>query len=382
MHIETRVSRDEAGRERSRTYRTRVYHPDLGKHLNSPSFDRKADAAEWGLATELKIKRGDTTIRAKDITVQVLADKYLASLELERTRRKRQNGVDKWVRFFGKNRIVSHITRADVKEFHASLKAQGLKPSSIGTYMATLKSAMNLAVDSELLKVNPAAGRLEKQGSNPRQKPKRKALTHEEHERLLAALPERHRPMFYIWPRTGLRIGEMRALKWSAVDLPARELRVDECEGQYQNGEGFCPPKCGSEGIVTLSKTAAQALREWKLRSAQMPNPLGLVFPGDKGGVLDDDYITRKVLKPAAIKAGLEWVTPHCLRHTFGSWLLAGGVTDLTYIQKQLRHASLKQTIETYLHDTNDDAHELADRVDGSGAVPIAFPQDARAARQ
>lgn len=375
MYIETRTRTDDSGRE-TRSYRARVYHPDLGKHLTSPTFPRKADAADWGISTEYKIKQGTPTTRPKDITVDMLAKRYLAGLELERTRRKRQNGVDKWVAFFGKNKIVGHITRGEVKEFYASLKALGLAQSSVDTYMATLKAAFSHAIDAELIKDSPAAGQLEKRGSKPKPKAKRKALTHEEHERLLALLPERHRPMFYVWPRTGLRIGEMRALRWASVDLGARELRVDEQEGQYQNSVGFCSPKCGSSGTVTLSRVATQALREWKLRSAQMPNPLGLVFPGDKGGVLDDDYITRKVLKPAAVKAGLDWVTPHCLRHTFGSWLLAGGVTDLTYIQKQLRHASLKQTIETYLHDTNDDPQSLADKVEGSGAVPTTFPRE------
>jgi integrase len=342
--------------------------------LSSPSFTRKGAAAEWGIAVENKIKRGESTARPKDITVETLAALYLGSMELERTRRKRKNGVDKWVSFFGKNTIVSHIKRSEIKAFAASLRAEGLAQSSVDTYMATLKAAFNLALDDELIATNPAAGQLEKRGSRPKQKAKRKALTHEEHERLLHHLPERHGAMFYIWPRCGLRIGELRALRWASVDLVNRQLEVVE---QYQNGTGVCEPKCGSVGTVTLSRGATQALREWKLRSAQMPNPLGLVFPADQGGVLGDDYLTRKVLKPAAKLAGVEWATPHCLRHTFGSWLLAGGVTDLTYIQKQLRHASLKQTIETYLHDTNEDPHALADMVDGSGAGPIADPRKA-----
>jgi integrase len=366
MHIETRQRVDGSGRV-VKSYIARVYHPGLKKKVNSPTFDRKADADEWGKTTERKIKLGESIERAQDITVDDLAKMYLASLNLERTRLKRKGGVDRWVRYFGKNRIVSHIRRSEIKAFAASLKDEGLKASSAATYTASLKAAFSLALDDELLTSNPAVGQLDRKAkSAPKKAPAKKALTHGEHDSLLAKIPERHRAMFDVWPRCGLRIGEMRALRWVNVDLAGRELHVVE---QYQGGTGFCEPKCGSAGTVTLGKTAVHALREWKLKSARMKNPLGLVFPADGGGVLDDDYLTTKVLKKAAIAAGLEWVTPHSLRHTFGSWLLEGGVTNLTYIQTQLRHASLKQTIQTYLHDTSENPHDLADMVDGSGDV-------------
>jgi integrase len=372
VNIETRTRIDKSTGREVKSYVARVYHPGIGKS-QSKTFARKADAALWGAETERKVRLGDPTDRPEDITVGDLAKRYLASMKLERTRRKRKNGVDKWVKCLGKNTIASHVKRSDVKGFAESLNAGDYAPGTIGTYVATLKAALALALEDGFVRTNVAAGRI---AGAPRGKRTRvvRALTHTEHESLLAALPARWRPLFYVWPRCGLRIGEMRALKWEHVDLANRCINVVE---QYQYRDGFCPPKCGSEGTVYLSLEAVQALREWKLASGAMRNPHGLVFPADKGGVFDDDYMTRKVLKPAAIDAGLDWVVPHTMRHTFGSWLLDGGVTNLTFIQKQMRHASLKQTVECYLHDASEDPEELANAVEGRGAVHSPFTQSA-----
>lgn len=83
------------------------------------------------------------------------------------------------------------------------------------------------------------------------------------------------------------------------------------------------------------------------------------------------------MLEPPAAAAGPEWVVPRTMRHTLGSWVLDGGVTNPASSQTQMRHANLKQTINFYLHDTSDNAGELAELATGSRDVHRTFTRKA-----
>lgn len=156
-----------------------------------------------------------------------------------------------------------------------------------------------------------------------------KALSREAAERLVTVGTvgddeARDRAILELLYGCGLRIAELSALEWSAVDLDERMARV--------MGKG------GKERIVPFGRCAREALLRWRDVS-----PGGqYVFPGQRGGAIAVRTVHRVVLR-ASRKAGVTGVTPHVLRHSFATHMLEGGAS-LRVLQEFLGHESLLTT--------------------------------------
>jgi integrase/recombinase XerC len=155
------------------------------------------------------------------------------------------------------------------------------------------------------------------------------------------ALARRDSALFEVLYATGLRVAELVGLDWSAIDLPARVLRVI--------GKG------GKERMVPFGRPAAAALRRWlesweAVRAlAAAPGPADEpVFLNHRGGRLSDRSVRRILDRWVERTALARGVHPHTLRHTFATHLLENGA-DLRTIQELLGHASLSTT-QKYTH--------------------------------
>jgi integrase/recombinase XerC len=139
---------------------------------------------------------------------------------------------------------------------------------------------------------------------------------------------------------TGLRASELCHLRWSAVDLSGRRLKI-------QASKGFAP-KSYHERSVPLAGEALDVLQ--RLESERGTKTDGYVFTGRatrKGTKphLDRQYVNKR-FKHYAEKAELNPDhTFHSLRRTYASWLVQGG-TDLYVVQKLLGHADIKTTMK------------------------------------
>jgi integrase len=89
--------------------------------------------------------------------------------------------------------------------------------------------------------------------------------------------------------------------------------------------------------------------RLWRLQGAADE----LLFTGPRGLHVDRRWLTRKVLDPAAKKAGVPWVSPHIFRHTCASTLFASG-KSVKQVQGWLGHADPAFTLRTYIHLVDD----------------------------
>jgi len=134
---------------------------------------------------------------------------------------------------------------------------------------------------------------------------------------------------------TGLRVSELAGLPLSAVARDPRALVV--------RGKG------GKERMVPLSEPAREAIAQWKLIRRESKNPW--LFPSRRapGGPLTRSNVFS-ILGQVADLAGIERsrVSPHVLRHSFASHLLAHGA-DLRSVQQMLGHADIATT-EIYTH--------------------------------
>jgi integrase len=143
---------------------------------------------------------------------------------------------------------------------------------------------------------------------------------------------------------TGLRQGELFALRDRNVDLDAMTLQV--VNGAYQGA--LVPVKTrASRRRVDLSSTAARVVRRQLL--ARKPNELGLVFTSPRGELLNDDNFRHRVFRPAVRRTKLVGLRFHDLRHTYAALMVAAGAHP-KYLQAQMGHSSIRVTLDLYGH--------------------------------
>jgi integrase/recombinase XerD len=179
-----------------------------------------------------------------------------------------------------------------------------------------------------------------------------KVLTRDEVQRLLAQ-PRgnspgavRDRALLETMYACGLRASEAISLELSALDLEAGVLRT--------HGKG------SKERIVPIGSKAIETLRAYLTQAR--PRLVGLrdeprVFVNQRGGGLSRQGL-YKIVQRHARSAGLEHrMSPHTLRHTFATHLLAGGC-DLRSLQEMLGHADIGTT-QIYTHLSSDRLREV-----------------------
>jgi integrase len=143
---------------------------------------------------------------------------------------------------------------------------------------------------------------------------------------------------------TGLRQGELFALRERAVDLERRSVLV---EAGTRNGELVPTKTIAGRRKVSLSAEASRTLREQLL--ARAPSDLGLVFPTATGAVWRKDNFMARIFRPAVARAGLAPLRFHDLRHTYAALMVAAGAHP-KLLQAQLGHTSINVTLNTYGH--------------------------------
>jgi integrase len=156
-----------------------------------------------------------------------------------------------------------------------------------------------------------------------------------------AACAEQDGAVFLTAAFTGLRMGELLALRWRDVDFAGRTIRV---RASYYLGQ-LTTPKSGKVRAVPMAPDVAAALA----RLAQRVHWVGdddLVFAGEAGRYLDGSALRRRY-KAALAAAGLRPLRFHDLRHTFGTRMIAKA--DIRRVQEWMGHADIQTTMR-YLH--------------------------------
>jgi len=144
---------------------------------------------------------------------------------------------------------------------------------------------------------------------------------------------------------TGLRVGELLALRWRSVDLALGTLRVSEAvyEGQFQ-----LPKTQRARRTISLGPRAVREFREHRGRVSRTEDD-DLVFGNRQGQPLRESKLLTNVLQPAARTVGLRRVTWHQFRHIHSS-LLNDLRVPAKIAQEQLGDASITTTLSIYTH--------------------------------
>src|SRR5258707_12641504 len=177
-------------------------------------------------------QRPQTTKHLQDFVDCEWTTLVLSTLKLSTQRGYRMVLGKRVLPYFGQRRLCD-ITKLDIQQFVADKFRQGLAWQTVRNAWIVLSSVLDAAVDYSYLNWNPARGvKFPLQGR--RKEPR--ILNAEALAKLLVQLREPYRSMVTLTVLTGLRVGELLALRWKMVDLTARTIRISESvfHGQIQ----------------------------------------------------------------------------------------------------------------------------------------------------
>jgi len=231
-----------------------------------------------------------------------------------------------------------------------------------------LHNALGLAVKWELIPRN-----IVKVVDTPKVPRKEmKVLTLEEVQRFLRTAQDDPLYALYVVAVTsGLRQGELFAMKWSDLNREAGTVQVQR-QLQWVGGEAlFREPKTAkSRRTVTLPEVAIEALRKHKVEQAKQRlaagakwNDLGLIFTSSLGTPLHRSNLLQRYFYPLLKKARVPRVNFHELRHTAATLFLSQNIHP-KIVQERLGHSQISTTLDTYSHVLPTMQQEVADKLD------------------
>jgi integrase len=269
--------------------------------------------------------------------------------------------------YFG-DRQIEKIDADRVAAYLRRKLEQGYASKTIRNQLNFLHGIFAFAVRRGWASANPVA-LVDRPKKNRSPRRRIRYLQPTELDKLVATVPDDElgrveRPLYLGAAMTGLRQGELLALRWEDIDWVAGRIRVAESLSRRE----FDSPKSHEGRSVPMADRLARELeRHFKRSAYQADNDLVFCHP-HTGHTLEPSTVTKR-LKRALKGAGLRELTFHELRHTFGTQMAAVG-TPLRAIQEWMGHADAKTT-EIYRHYAPDPTHgaALVERAFGNGSA-------------
>lgn len=341
--IDERVTSSGAVRYRARWYE--------GASLRSKTFATQYQAEDHlrGIARAKRIGKYEPESR---LTVEALLAEHFARMRKAWTSNTYANYVtirDRIITPSIGKRLVTEIRPRDMRLFLDKMEAK-YKPARVVVIKAVLSGAFRSAVELDIIDRNPLSDIRVK---NPAPA-KVNVWTAEEIKRLFAHVADK--PRINAWYRlalsTGMRPGEMRALTWSNLNLDKGTMLI--C-GTASRDERYRPiikagTKTGDSRKVRLPTSTVKALKSWRKihleerMKADSWLEMDLVFPRADGGLLSQQTQSRWHRK-ALNEAGVPYLNPHGMRHTFITLLLEEGMNE-KLVGDIVGHSRPRQTME------------------------------------
>ncbi|OAA93049.1 tyrosine recombinase XerD [Clostridium coskatii] len=260
------------------------------------------------------------------------------------------------------NRKLSTIKTYDIQSVIAKMNEKKLSTWTMKHARKIMNIAFSKAFEEKIIAENPV-----KSIEIPiKQAKPRKTLTIEELQKLFKAMENSR----WLWSVkfalvTGLRRGELLALKWSDIDWQNKRISINKSNSVTGLGD----TKSSKIHYVPLSENAIQFLNEQKDMLKKEFNPIlynedlkgkALIFPSESGKMIrPDSYYT--LIRRFSVKAGIK-ASPHCFRHTFV--YLTRGNLSLKDLQNILGHSESTTTLDIYGNMLNDNTKKNIEQID------------------
>lgn len=227
------------------------------------------------------------------------------------------------------------ITPGEIEAFKVAQRSGGRHPKTINSWLSVLRTCLTFALDCGRIEAIPRIRWLKVPP------PPFDHLNPSESLRLLAsATEEPYRFMIHVALRTGMRLGELLALRWECIDLEQRLVLVRKSRTRGEGSE--ISENAPKNNRVRYIPIAMDLLPEFEWRKTE-----GYVFADLFGRPLTHDNAAG-ALRRALHSAGLRPVGWHSLRHTFATQLTNQGA-PLHAVQGYMGHATMQMTLR-YSH--------------------------------
>lgn len=324
-----------------------------------------------------KVDAGQVRSSSKLLTVNELLDLYLDGLDADarlapKTRFDYRNFADSYIRPLIGSRKVRDITPQVVVAWQRNLMKGGgvkngkaLASATVRRARAPLSGAMKLAIEMGLVAVNPLTS-----ASSPRTSRSIPSHWTPEQAREFLNLMEGDRtyPLWAFLLGSGLRIGELVALRWPNVDLDRRSVHVVD----FVSALGYDIVRSSGksrdavrtvdldDGLVRILRSQRKMQAEERL-AAELYEASDYVFTRPTGGPYHPANLS-KLLGRMTAEVGLPRLTAHGLRHTCATLMLANGVPPKVAAER-LGHADPTLFTNLYSHVTPTMQREAADKI-------------------
>jgi integrase len=332
------------------SFQAYVYDKRAGKILRK-TFPTLTAAKQWRRDAIHALEHGDTaTLNPSKRTVADALDALTTGMEdctvLDRSGRRYRPATVRSYRQASKTYLtpalghlrLGEVQRGDVQRMVDKLHAKGMSGSTIRNKLDPLRVVYRRALQDDEVGRNPTE-KLRLPAMDTKQRsvgnPERVGV-------LLAALPDSLRAVWTVAFYAGLRVGELRALRWSAVDFEAGVIRV-QAGWDDQAGDQETKTEAGTRTVPLVGRVRAELLRH-QLATGRRGDDL--VF-----GRSASEAFVRSTLRTHSLKAWetaeLEPLTPHEARHCAASYFAAAGLTPKE-AQTAMGHADIRTTLNIY----------------------------------
>lgn len=344
-------------------FQARYLGPDGMERKAPHTFETEKQAAKWLTIVESEIIKGDWTApEAGEVQFGEYGQTWIAERKLApRTRENYEDLFRLRIRPYLGDLALGAIRPQTIRSWRKRLLDGGApEPQAVKAY-SLLRAILNTAVkEDEIIRQNPCRIK----GYDKYHTPERPIATVAQVYKLADAMPGRFRALILVAAFSGLRWGELAALRRSDVDLAAGVVRVPRKLAALRNRMEFGPPKSeAGNRTVTLPAAALKALKPHMLQHVAAGTD-ALVFTGDKGALLRTGNFGRAVRWKATIAAvGLpEGFHFHDLRHT-GNNLAASTGASTRELMHRMGHSSMRAAL-IYQHATSERDREIAAGMD------------------
>lgn len=263
---------------------------------------------------------------------------------------------------------LDKLTPQQLQRLYAERLAAGSSSTTVHHLHATIHKALKQAVRWNLVSRNVADF-----VDPPRISVREMATLSDTQVRTLldAARGDRLEALYVVAVTTGMRQGELLALRWRDVNLESGRAQIRGSMQATKAGLKIVETKTpGSRRQVALSQAARSALTHHRARQAEERLRVGsawedndLVFCNQVGRPIPASHLTMRSFQPLLIRAGLPRVRFHDLRHTAATLLLGAG-THAKIVSEMLGHSRIGTTMDLYSHVTPTMQQQAADTFD------------------
>jgi integrase len=323
-----------------------VRYRDPSGRQRGQTFKRKTDALRFKSSVETDVRRGAwIDPRLERVRFGDYVEDYLGGTAHLRpgTRLKVEGHIRNYILTAFGNSSIASIRPTDVRAWVSGMAASNLSPATIAAIYRTFSRIMRTAEVDGLITKSPCVG-IELPKSETHEE--MRFLRPEEIAELAEAIGERYRALIYMAAYTGMRWGELIALKTERVHLLKRTVDVVESLAEVNGRFHLQSTKTRARRTIILPGFLCEMLGE---HIGRYPSAESYVFTGARGRPLRHTFYERH-FKPALERAGLDPETRlHDLRHSCAALLIAQGAHPKE-IADHLGHSTVRLSLDRYGH--------------------------------